>query len=271
MSTPRYLMENEDEIARLEIKTRRSVTENQAIWAGLKPGDRVADIGCGPGKTTDHLCRLVQPGGTAVGIDASPERIAHACKRYGSADIEFVCRDFLSPLDDLGVFDFVWVRFILEYYQREGLEVVRNLTRLLKPGGILCLIDIDHNCLCHHGLPPRLSRTISGIMGKLEKEGNFDPFAGRKLYGHLYDLNFFDIDVQLQAHHMIYGPMDEVNDFNWRRKVLVAAQQSGYDFQPEYPGGFDAFFEEFSTAFSDERRFIYTPLLCCRGRKRMTD
>ena len=59
MSTPRYLMENEDEIERLEIKTRGAVTEDQALWGGVKPGDRVADIGCGPGKTTAQLFGLV--------------------------------------------------------------------------------------------------------------------------------------------------------------------------------------------------------------------
>ena len=53
--------------------------------------------------------------------------------------------------------------------------------------------------------------------------------------------------------------MDEVNDYNWRHKVLVAARQSGYDFGPEYPDGFDGFFREFSAAFGDKRRFIYTP------------
>ena len=69
----KYLMENEEESLRLEMKTMDRVTEQQAKWAGLIPGMRVADIGCGTGKTTALLHHLVQPSGETVGIDSSSE------------------------------------------------------------------------------------------------------------------------------------------------------------------------------------------------------
>lgn len=267
MALPPYIMEGRDEIKRLEVKTRGAIVRQQARWAGLKPGQRVADIGCGPGKTTANLYRVVQPGGSAVGVDTSAHRIAHARKTYKGDDIEFVQRDFSKPLDDLGLFDFIWVRFVLEYYLSNSFDIVQNLVRNLKPGGILCLIDIDHNCMSYHGLPLRLDKTIKGIMEKVEREDNFDPYAGRKLYAYLYDLGFTEIDVSLSAHHLIFGPLDDIDAFNWRTKVEVGVQQSGYHFEDDYPGGYEEFYQEFDAAFKDERRFIYTPLISVRGVK----
>jgi ubiquinone/menaquinone biosynthesis C-methylase UbiE len=267
MALPPYIMESKDEIKRLEAKTRGDIVVQQARWAGLKPGHKVVDIGCGPGKTTSHLYKVVQPGGTAVGVDTSSERIQYAREHYKGARIKFVQDDFSKPLEGLGQFDFIWVRFVLEYFRASSFDIVKNLTRILKPGGILCLIDIDHNCMNYYGLPPRLDKTIRGVMEKVEREDNFDPYVGRKLYSYLYDLNFTDIDVNLSAHHLIYGPLDDISAFNWRTKVDVGVQQSGYRFEDDYPGGYDEFYEEFDAAFKDERRFIYTPLISCRGKK----
>jgi SAM-dependent methyltransferase len=267
MPASRYLMESEEEIQRLEMKTRRSVVRDHAVWAGLAPGHRVADIGCGPGKTTAQLCELAGPGGEAVGIDASAPRIGYARRRYGQANLDFVCRDILEPLDDLGPFDFIWVRFVLEYYRSNSLDILKNLARILKPGGILCLVDIDNSCLCHHGLPDRLARTIQGIMHILETEENFDPYAGRRLYGYLYDLGFHDMNVQLTADHLIYGEISETDEFNLRHKIEMSGRLLAHRFAHDYPGGGDAFLDEFNAAVADKRRFIYAPLISCRGRK----
>ena len=70
-----YQMESDEESLRLDLKTDIEIIEKQALWAGIKPGMRVADIGCGPGKITATLCKLVSPGGSALGIDGSNTRL----------------------------------------------------------------------------------------------------------------------------------------------------------------------------------------------------
>jgi SAM-dependent methyltransferase len=248
------------------MKTDFQSVNIQALWAGLQPGMRVADIGCGSGITTSFLQRLVQPEGRTVGIDSSETRIDHARAQYGRDGIEFICKDIHEPLQELGTFDFIWVRFLLEYHRSRSAEIVANLFAALNPGGILCLIDLDYNCLSHFGLSPRLEHSINGIMDTLEKRFDFDPYAGRKLYSHLYDIGCTEVDVNIAYHHLIYGELNETDAYNWTKKVEVAAKTSGYRFD-EYQGGYEEFFEEFKSFFSDPRRFTYTPIISCRGRK----
>lgn len=266
MYNDNYLMENEEEALRLELKTDNEVTAKQAYWAGLKPGMRVADIGCGSGKTTAKLFELSQPGGSVVGIDFSEQRVNYAIEHYGRAGINFVRRAVRESLEDLGSFDFVWVRFLLEYYRSDSFALVKNLDKMLKPGGIICLIDLDYNCLTHYGLPPRMERTILGLAKYLAETADFDPYVGRKLYSYLYDLGYEEIHMDLAAHHLIYGPIKKTDDFNWTKKIEIGVRNFGFTLD-EYEGGYDEFYEEFKRCFADPRRFTYTPVICCSGRK----
>jgi SAM-dependent methyltransferase len=266
MESNEYLMESNDETSRLEVKTDPEFVINQALWAGIKPGMRVADIGCGSGKTTAILNGLVQPGGEVVGIDGSSKRINYAREHYGVEGIEFICQNILDPLDAVGMFDFIWVRFILEYYRANSFEIVKNISRILKSGGILCLIDLDYNCLSHYGMSSKLERTIHSGMKFLETKANFDPFIGRKLYSYLYDLNYEDIDVDLAAHHLIFGELKDADAFNWIKKIEVVYKNIDYSFEDEQ-WGYEEFIAEFRRFFYDPRRFTYTPVISCRGRK----
>lgn len=269
MTPTPYLMENEQEGLRMEIKTDSANVEKQALWAGIRPGMRVADIGCGPGLTTNVLHRLVQPGGRAIGVDFSESRIAHAKTRYKDGGAQFLCRNILEDLSELGPFDFIWVRFFLEYHLARSFEIVRKLTNILAPGGILCLIDLDHNCMNHFKAPQKLIQTMHQLMAYLSEKHDFDPYAGRKLYAYLYDLNYEKIDISFSAHHLIYGNISESDLFNWKKKVKVIGEQSGFDFEG-YENGFEGFYEEFIRFFKDPKRFSYTPVICCRGKKRIS-
>jgi hypothetical protein len=95
---------------------------------------------------------------------------------------------------------------------------------------------------------------------------NFDLYAGRKLYAHLYDLGFEDISVKVMGHHLIYGELKESDGFNWMKKLEVGTQKAP-DLFETYPGGSDKFLSDFRRFFNDPRRFTYSPLILCRGRK----
>ena len=254
-----YIMEHADESERLRRKTIPEKVLAQAQWAGLKPGMRVLDAGCGPGFTTHILNGF---SGNAMGCDWAPKRIESAKSEY--PDLRFEVTDIRDSLEAFGSFDFIWVRFVLEYNGTQAAQIIRNLKARLNPGGILCCIDLDHNCLNHYPMDRRLEDTLKRCIDHLYHKLDWDPFVGRKLYTYLYDAGYSDISVDVGAQHCIYGELSDTDNMNWLRKLKVAVQRSGYPFD-EYEGGFDEFFEEAWSFFNDPRRFTYTPLILTCG------
>jgi len=260
-----YLMESEDEAIRLDIKTDPDALRRQALWCGVKPGMRVLDCCCGSGKTTALLHDMIQPHGSIVGIDFSEQRISYAREHYGGKEgITFSLQNLCEPMDALGEFDLIWVRFVLEYFRKEAPDIVRNLKKCLKPGGTLCLIDLDYNCLTHYDIPAPLAATLQAIMASLDRHNNFDTYVGRKLYSFLYDSGFQNIEVDLMAHNLFYGEIRETDKYNWTKKMGIAAKKSKTLIE-KYPGGQRQFYLDFEKYIGDPRRFSYTPLLLCKG------
>jgi len=262
-----YLMENDEEEKRLDIKTDPDAVKQQALWFGINSGARVLDVGCGPGKTTAILYDVVQPGGEVKGVDLAESRINYARSFYGGKKgIDFKVRDVRMPMSDLGQFDFIWVRFVLEYYLEGAFDIIKNISNNLKPGGQMCLLDLDYNCLSHWEMPKALESVVVKSMFYAQDNYNFDLYAGRKLYAHLYDMGFDDIHLNVMGHHLIYGGLKASDEFNWMKKLEVGTQKAPQIFS-DYPGGGEKFLSDFKSFFRNPRRFTYSPLILCKGRK----
>ena len=59
---------------------RRRVFTELVVLSGAGPGDRVLDVGCGPGYLTNLAADAVRPAGVALGIDPSPTVIDYATR-----------------------------------------------------------------------------------------------------------------------------------------------------------------------------------------------
>lgn len=262
-----YLMENREEIIRLEQNLVPEELKAQAEWCGLKPGMKVLEIGCGPGKSTSILWETIQPGGEIIGVSYLKNMIEHAKRTYGNRKgINFYLHDFTSPFSDIGEFDLIWVRFVLEYHKNESINILNNLKNLLKPGGLMCLLDLDHNCLNYYPISREMEKLIENIMESLQKKFNFDPYAGRKLYTYLWELGFKDIEVNIRPYHLIYGKIQEHELFNWMKKAEVLSERVPEIFN-QYPGGNKGFLKDFKEFLLSKKRFIYTPIIMCKGKK----
>lgn len=266
MTSQPYFPESEHERERLENKTDIQAVVDQARWAGIEPGMRVLDVGCGPGVTTSALAQCVGETGSAVGVDRSEERVGYAQDKYGQNNITYVCRNFFDDLSDLGSFDFVWIRFVLEYFHKESFQLLAHVANSIKPGGLFCLADLDQNCMNHYGMSERLEQTFQQIAEAQQVKNNFDPFVGRKLFTYLHDLGFQDLRVDVRMHHLVFGELSEFDRWNWWHKIELAGRRSGLTFA-EYEDGFAGFEREFIEYFTDSRRFAYTPLILARGQK----
>jgi SAM-dependent methyltransferase len=71
---------------------------------GARPGERILDVGCGPGFYVSELLDQVGPEGSVVGVDASPQMLAVAAHRSeGRPNVAFQQSDATSlPVEDAG-------------------------------------------------------------------------------------------------------------------------------------------------------------------------
>lgn len=123
--------------------------ENEAdLWedAGIRPGARVADVGCGPGAVLTEIARIVGPEGTAVGVEPGQPAREAAREELDSQGFEHVeVREGHGEATGLDpeVWDCVMMRHVLTHTGDAADRIVAHLATLLAPGGHLYLVDVD--------------------------------------------------------------------------------------------------------------------------------
>jgi 2-polyprenyl-3-methyl-5-hydroxy-6-metoxy-1,4-benzoquinol methylase len=88
-----YVLGHADvEVQRLLLQGRlyNHYTEHALRLAGLRPGMRVLDVGCGPGEVSFVAARLVGRNGSVLGIDAAADIIEVARARAAAQDLRHV-------------------------------------------------------------------------------------------------------------------------------------------------------------------------------------
>ena len=113
-------------------------TERLFREAGIGPGQRVLDLGSGVGDVSMLLARMVGPSGQVVGIERDASSIARANARVNEAglrNVKFTQAD-VNQIVSEQPFDAAVGRFILMFLP-DPVSVLRSLTRLVRPGGIL--------------------------------------------------------------------------------------------------------------------------------------
>ena len=113
--------------------------EHLAQAAGIAPGRRILDVGCGFGASSIYLARNYNA--EATGITISPVQVEMANKAASAENVKakFLLMDAQAMNIDQS-FDVVWsVESISHYQNREGFFT--SAAKLLKPGGTLAIID----------------------------------------------------------------------------------------------------------------------------------
>ncbi len=101
---------------------------------GARPGERILDLGCGAGASTEALAAAVAPGGGVVGVDVSPDLVAIARQRIGSEDgVEVIEADAESHAFTAHSFDALFSRFGAMFFDNPP-RAFANLHGALKPG-----------------------------------------------------------------------------------------------------------------------------------------
>lgn len=108
----------------------------------LHSGVDVADIGCGSGHAVNVMARAF-PASRFTGIDFSDEGLAVGraeADRLGLQNATFLAQD-VAALDITEAFDVI-TAFDAIHDQAQPAEVLANIHRALRPGGVLLMVDI---------------------------------------------------------------------------------------------------------------------------------
>jgi ubiquinone/menaquinone biosynthesis C-methylase UbiE len=145
---------SQDEIRRLidQAAILRPITERLLRSAGIEPGMRVLDLGCGAGDVSMLAGKLVGPSGSVVGIDPNADILFVARARAqadGLLHVTFT-EASVGTFSDPRPFDLVVARYVLPY-QVDPVAFLRAAAGFATPGGILAL----HEFIVDRPLPSR--------------------------------------------------------------------------------------------------------------------
>ena len=109
----------------------------------LRPGEKAADMGCGPGFLVEEIARAVGPKGHAVGIDNSPQMLTMTRSRNEVLPQASVVEATLQqlPFDDDTFDAMACIQLLL--FIADIPQGLREMHRILKPDGRIAIIETD--------------------------------------------------------------------------------------------------------------------------------
>lgn len=173
-------------------------TERQ-FWpaSGIVTGKQVLDLGCGSGIITHELAKQVYPG-EVTGLDVSQVLLdkgqlaySELSRKEQKIDISFQQGSVYDLPFSEASFDVVHARLLFQHLERP-LEALKNIWHVLKPGGMLCIVDVDKDWSSLYPEPASSPQLDQAIIEKQLSQGG-DPWVGRKLSYYLNSSGFAQV------------------------------------------------------------------------------
>jgi SAM-dependent methyltransferase len=161
----------------------------------LHPGAAILDVGCGPGTITIDLAARVRPG-RVIGIDASTDVVAQAAglaASEGVANVEFRVGDASALEFDDATFDVVHAHQVLQHLRRP-VDALREFRRVLKPGGVVAVRDVDYGGVIWNPPSAGLTRWLE-LYHDVHAWNGGEADAGRHVKSWAREAGFTDLEA----------------------------------------------------------------------------
>src|SRR5215471_19033277 len=174
------------------------ITERFFREAGIRPGQRVLDLGSGVGDVAMLVARLVGPSGEVVAIERDRNSIAKARARVTEAGFHNVSFNE-SNVNEILVekaFDAAVGRFILMYLP-DPVATLRSVSKLVRPGGVIVFQEPTWvPVVAHLAALPLWFATASLIDKTMRVSANHD--MGAELYHTFVEAGLSEPTVRLE-------------------------------------------------------------------------
>jgi len=157
----------------------------------LAAGQSVLEVGCGLGDDVFRMAGRVAPGGRVMGVDASCRMIERAFARTPAGlAVDFRGADARClPFDD-GCFDCCRTDRTLQHIERPELAI-REMVRVLKPGGTLLAYDNDWGTFSVSGSNDETTRILENLWG----DSFVNRWIGRYLKRYFLEAGLSEVTV----------------------------------------------------------------------------
>jgi arsenite methyltransferase len=196
--------------------TRDLVRQREATLQrlNLQPGERVIDIGCGPGFLCEGMAPAVSPSGCVVGIDISEDLIDFAIKHKSGGLIEYRVGNATALPVDAGQFDVAVSTQVIEYIA-DADGALREIARVLRSGGRAFIVDTDFDSWVWYAADAeRMGRIMKGWEMHCA-----DPRLPRTLFPRLRAAGFRIVGVE---GYPIINTTYHPDDFSYGLSHLIA-------------------------------------------------
>ena len=213
MTTNYVIRGGEEGRARLRIiaQVLWPTTERLLVTAGIAPGMKCLDVGCGGGDVSFAMARLVGSSGSVAGIDLDETKLQLArdeAAREGLRNVDFRNSN-VEILADESAYDLVYSRFLLSHL-RDPAAALRRMVRAAKPGGAIVVEDIDHSGVFGHPRSSAIERYVR-LYNEVVRQRGADPEIGPRLPGLFREVGLPDPRVTLAQPVFTKGEGKRVN------------------------------------------------------------
>ena len=178
--------------------------------AGIGPGERVLDIGCGCGDTTLQIARITGEGGAATGLDVSDVMLAHARARATAEPglrVEFELADAEVHTFSRGSANVIFSRFGVMFFQ-DPVAAFANMRSALDAAGRLafvCWQELPRNPWVHIPFTVAARHIDMPAPGAPDAPGPFAFADPGRVEGILRDTGFGGIEIEPYAPDLTVG------------------------------------------------------------------